>query len=115
MRNIQTAAKLIKDNIICSECFLTSDEYLVIEEINIEAVLSSIPMSLRIFLNLVKVGVDKSKKVGSLGQALMQTARPRSLMMPLQIGLGVELHRQFASKFLIDTLSKLGFCNSIQR
>ena len=69
-------------------------------------------MSLRIFLNLVTVGVDKSEKVGSLGQALMQAARPRSLMMLLQIGLGMELHHQFASKFLIDTLSKLGFCKS---
>ena len=112
MRIIQTAAKLIKDDIMCSECFLTSDEYPVIEEINIETVLSSIPMSLRIFLNLVIVGVDKSKKVGSSGQALLQAARPRSLMMPLQIGLGLELHHQFASKFLIDTLSKLGFCKS---
>ena len=53
-----------------------------------------------------------SKKVGSLGQALMQAARPRSMMMPLQIGLGLELHHQFASKFLIDTLSNLGFCKS---
>ena len=112
MRITQTAAKLIKDDIMCSECFLTSDEYPAIEEIKIEAVLSSIPMNLRIFLSLVIAGVDKSKKVGSLGQALMQAARRRSLMMPLQIGLGLELHHQFASKFLIDTLSKLGFCNS---
>ena len=50
--------------------------------------------------------------MGFLGQALMQAARPRSLIMPLQIGLGMELHHHFASKFLIDTLSKLGFCKS---
>ena len=76
MRIIQTAAKLIKDDILCRECFLTSDRYPAIEEINIKAVLSSIPMSFRIFLNLILVGVDKSKKVSSLGQALMQAARP---------------------------------------
>ena len=52
MHIIQTAAKLIKDDIMRSECFLTSDEYPATEEINIEAILSSIPMSLRIFLNL---------------------------------------------------------------
>ena len=32
--------------------------------------------------------------------------------MPMQIRLGVELHHQFVSKFLIDTLSKLRFCKS---
>ena len=64
MSIIQTAAKLIKDDIMCSDCFLTSDEYPAIEEINLEAVLSSIRMSLRIFLNLVIIRVDKSKKVG---------------------------------------------------
>ena len=61
----------MKDDIMRSDCFLTSDEYPAIEVINIEAVLSSIPMSLRMFLNLVIVRVDKSKKVGSFGQALM--------------------------------------------
>ena len=53
MRIIQTVAKLIEDDIMFSKCFLTSDEYPAIEEINIEVVLSSIPTSLRIFLNLV--------------------------------------------------------------
>ena len=33
-------------------------------------------------------------------------------MMPFQISLGRELHHQFASKFLTDTLSKLGFSKS---
>ena len=32
--------------------------------------------------------------------------------MSLQTGLGAKLHHQFASKFLTDTLSKLGFCKS---
>jgi hypothetical protein len=30
----------------------------------------------------------------------------------MQIGLGVQLHHHFASKFLIDTLHTLGFCSS---
>ena len=42
----------------------------------------------------------------------MQAARPRVLLAPLQIGLGVQLHRHYASRFLIDTLHKHGFCCS---
>ena len=34
------------------------------------------------------------------------------LIAPLQIGLGVQLHHHFASKFLIDTLYNMGFCIS---
>ena len=42
----------------------------------------------------------------------MQAARPRVLLAPLQIGLGVQLHHHYASRFLIDTLHKHGFCCS---
>lgn len=44
----------------------------------------------------------------------MQSARPRISICPMQIGLGVQLHHHFASKFkvLIDTLYSFGFCSS---
>jgi len=42
----------------------------------------------------------------------MQAARPRMLLAPLQVGLGVQMHHQFASQFLIDVLFQLGFCVS---
>ncbi len=51
-------------------------------------------------------------KVASIGQAIMQIARPRTILAPIQVGLGVQLHHHFASKFLIDTLNKHGFCCS---
>ena len=38
--------------------------------------------------------------------------RPRVLLAPLQVGLGVQLHHLYASCFLIDTLHKHGFCCS---
>jgi hypothetical protein len=49
------------------------------------------------------VGKDKDLKVGSIGQAIMQAARPRILQAPLV--LGVQMHFHFASRFLIDTVS----------
>ena len=53
-------------------------------------------------------------KVTSIGQAIMQVSRPRALLAPLQIGLGVQLHHHFASRFLIDSLHKHGLCCSYQ-
>ena len=58
------------------------------------------------------VGKDINTKVASIGQVKMQSVRPRILNMPLQLGLGVQMHRQFGSKFLNDTLNELGFCSS---
>ena len=42
----------------------------------------------------------------------MQACRPRALIAPLQLGLGVQMHHHFVSKCLIDTLSNLGFSRS---
>ena len=58
------------------------------------------------------VGKDVQAKISSIGQAIMQAARPRVLLAPLQIGLGVQLHHHYASRFFIDTLHKHGFCCS---
>lgn len=43
----------------------------------------------------------------SLGQATMQAVRPKILLAPLHIRLGVPLHNHFASKFLIDVLNSM--------
>lgn len=51
-------------------------------------------------------------KIAAIGQAMIQAARPRVIISPLQISLGVVLHQHFASRFLIDTLHNLGFCTS---
>ena len=51
-------------------------------------------------------------KIAAIGQAIMQAARPRVLLAPLQFGLGVQMHHHFASRFLIDSLHKHGFCCS---
>ena len=56
------------------------------------------------------MGKDVDLKRASIGQAIMQAARPRVLLAPLQIGLGVQLHHHFASRLLIDSVHPLGFC-----
>ena len=54
-------------------------------------------------------GKGCGRKRVSIGQAIMQAARPRVLLAPLQIGLGVQLHHHFVSRFRIDSLHRLGF------
>lgn len=39
----------------------------------------------------------------------MLEARPRPLLMPLQIGVSVQLFHHYTSRFLIDSLYKHGF------
>jgi len=58
------------------------------------------------------MGKEPQTKIASIRQAIMQAARPRVLLAPLQIGLGIQLHYQYASRFLIDTLYQHGFCCS---
>ena len=67
------------------------------------------PESLVHLLRVLLSGKDIDLKLSSLGQALTQASRPRTLMPPLQLGLGVQLHHKFASKFLIQSLNRLGF------
>ena len=39
----------------------------------------------------------------------MQAARPRVLTLPLQLGLAVQMHHHFGSRFLNETLNKMDF------
>ena len=57
-------------------------------------------------------------KLASIGQAIMQAARPRVWLAPLQFRLGVQMHHHFGSHFLIDALHCHGFCcayNEVQQ
>ena len=110
-RLIETAAKLIKNDIKSistdSSIYPSRDEIRSVEE-NI----AFFPGTLKVFLQNVFVGKGTKTKVASIGQAIMQSVRPRILNTPLQLGLGVQMHKQFGSRFLIDTLNQLGFCSS---
>ena len=108
---IKTAAKLIKHDIKAIQ--KSKDEYPSTTEMqSSEAALEYMPDSLKTLLQIVFTGANVDVKLASIGQAIMQAARPRILMAPLQIGLGVEMHHHFQSKFLIDSLHNHGFCCS---
>ena len=60
-------------------------------------------------LEVLIVGKGEKMKIASIGQEIMQAARPRVLLAPLQFVLGVQMHHHFASHFLIDALHYHGF------
>jgi hypothetical protein len=108
---IETAAKLIRSDIKTSIKF-SKDNYPTTKEINLESALEYIPDSLHMILKHLLMGNDKSRKIASIGQAIVQAVRPRSVIAPLQIGLAVQMYHHFRSRFLIDNLYAMGYCSS---
>ncbi|VDI73947.1 Hypothetical predicted protein [Mytilus galloprovincialis] len=108
---IQAAAKILKSEILSSE---TSNKalYPSPDELSAQNNMKYVPESLQTLLQTIFSGKDTRLKIMSIGQSIVQAAAPRMFMLPLQLALGVQLHHNFSSRFLIDTLNSLGFCSS---
>ena len=103
---IKTAAQLIQAQIREAEYNLGS--YPSNDEINNvnNCIRIKFPQLLQTFLRTI---ISSELKQISIGQCIVQAARPRSVMMPILFGLGVEIDHIFGSKWLITQLSRLGF------
>ena len=108
---IETAARLLKSDII-SNVLSETNLYPSTESLSLNSSLEYIPSSLKLLLDNLFVGKSTERKVASIGQAIIQSVRPRAVLMPLQIGLAVQMHHLNRSKFILDTLSEMGFCSS---
>lgn len=110
---LKAAAQILKQDI--KDLEQSKDSYPSVDEIESpEASIKFLPDTLRLFLEEVFVGAKTQIKIAAIGQAIMQAARPRVLLAPLQFSLAVQLYHHFSSRFLIDTLHGLGFCCSYQ-
>ena len=108
---LEAAAKFILDDIKKMET--GQEAYPSSKDIESEeASLNYLPDSLQILLGKVLTTKGLELKIASIGQAIIQAARPRVLVAPLQIALGVQLQHHFSSRFLIDSLHAHGFCSS---
>ena len=88
---IQAAAKLTKNDIKLVET--STEHYPPVAEIKTEErCLDFLPDTLKLLLQGILTGKDISTKLASIGQAIMQAARPRVPLAPLQVGLGIQLH-----------------------
>ena len=110
-RIIETAAILLKNEI--RECDSTAPSYPSTEDMESRTRCKEFLLpSLRLLLEKMFVAKSTDLRTASIGQAIMQAVRPKAIVAPLQIGLGVQMHRQFVSRFLIDSLHIHGFCTS---
>ena len=109
---IETAVELIQSDIKSLE--VNKDIYPTSTDMStVHNCLEYLPdYSLQLFLNKLFVGKDTKVKKAAIGHCIVQAVRPRAVIAPLQLGLAVQLHLEYGSRFLIDTLSELGFCSS---
>lgn len=110
MRIVEAAAIIIREDIYSLTC--DCENYPNIDEIA-SGGYNEIPKSLKCFLQSVmkskgKHSQSSDKKVVTVANSIIAAARPRSYISPLQIGLGIYLHRKFASRSLVDMLSNIG-------
>ncbi|KAG1661213.1 Transient receptor potential cation channel subfamily A member 1 [Nymphon striatum] len=68
-----------------------------------------IPKLLKTFLQVL---IRSDLKQNSVGQIIVQAAKPNSSVMPIPFGLAVELDHVFRSKWLLDELYQLGFSST---
>ena len=107
---INTAAKLILSDI--RSINLESDIYPLENEIaDINICKNLLLKSLRKFLEVLTK--NRLKRV-AIEQVLISAARPKSAVLSIPFGLGVEMDNMFGSCWLIDEVSKLGFSVSYQ-
>lgn len=108
---INAAADLIRNDIKCirtsKEAYPDSHKLSSLEEN-----LNYVPDLLRTFLDRVLTGKSKDLKVATLGQCIVQMTRPRVVLAPIPFGMGVQMHHQYGSRFLIDSLNSHGLCVS---
>ena len=102
---IQTAARMIKEEIKAKEFDSTMYPTFCKEELST----SYLTPLLDLFLKELITSNGNLTKRAAIGQSIMQCCRPRSLLCPIQVGLGVQMHSMFGSRMLIDLLHKLGY------
>ena len=111
-RMIQTTSELIRSDIQNTVPGPSNVTYpSALDIASVDKNIRFLPDSLRELLVAICPNAD-GVKIAAIGQAIIQNSKPRSVIAPLQLGLGVEMHRQYSSRFLIDTLYKLGFSSS---
>ena len=108
---LETAAQFIR-NVVKSlvqqkEVYPENNELASIDDAT-----AFLPMPLNIFLKGFFTSSDAQMKTASIEQANVQATRPRLVLSPLHLGLAVQAHHHFRSKFLVDTLHSHGFCCS---
>ena len=76
---------------------------------DIPSQLELVPESLQMFLRPI---VKTDEKVAIWGQNFIKAYRPRSGILPYQMGLAIQLEHRFGSKWMLNKLHRLGYTES---
>ena len=95
---IKAAAGIIRDAILRRQ--YSMEMYDIGESLSSPAeALSFCPVQLQILLGEIFVAKDSKKKIMSIGQSIMQAARPRSMIAPLQVGNQIKIYINYLGTF----------------
>ena len=108
VQKVKEAAMLIRSQI--REMEYSNDEHPNASDLYLEKCKADVPSLLHIFINSL---VPNDSKTVSIAQALIQASRPRTCVMPLMLYLAVQLDHMYGSAQLLQHLSRLGFCSSV--
>ena len=97
---LKAVAKFIKSDIKSSSFNTDRETYYKLDDLTADSVLESLPESLQYLCSEMFVGKQNERKVAAIGQSIMQCVRPRAIVAPLQIGLAVQMHFHFRSRYL---------------
>lgn len=105
---IKTALKFICNDIAIID--LDSKLYPTAHSMgDIQSQLALVPESLQMFLRSI---VKTDERVAAWGQNFIKACRPRSGVLPYQMGLAIQLDHRFGSKWMINKLHRLGYTES---
>ena len=111
LKFVETAAKVVRDDI--RKMVYDCEKY---PAADIRSIMKDIlPESLKVFLRTVissrrnPQSQTMERKRTAIGHAIVSASRPRSFVPPILLGLGVYVHRHYASKQLIQLLGSFGF------
>ena len=78
---------------------------------------SYVPDVLKCFIQslIPRCSNAKDVKIAAIGQALIQLARPNTILCPLLLALAVETHHKSGSEFVMELLHAFGFGSSIAK
>ena len=110
LRIVQTAADLIKNDIKCK--LVSKDTYPFPDDVSsLDKNSAFLPQTLRLFLRTVSC--EKGRPEDCIDRTDDRSSSPPGvLIVPIMLGIAVQLHRHFGSKFVIDSLNSHGFCSS---
>ena len=103
-RIVEAAAKLIRAEIRVHQ--YTNEIYPSADDVTTSATGEFVPPLLQLHVQTL---IGNKLKETAISHAIVQAARPRSVISPILFGVGVEVDHICGSKYIVDELARLGF------